>query len=186
MSLTRARSRAFMVSEVNSLTTGESMNDRVRTEIEALRQMKAKALKGKYRELFGEQSRSSNQVYLFRRIAWRLQALSEADLSARARERAAQLAVDADLRLRPPHGFSRQIEAGTADDPKPGRDPRLPAVGAELTRKHNGDVVRVQVLEQGFECKGQRYQSLSAIAYRVTGTRWNGFTFFGLNQAGSQ
>ena len=75
-------------------------------------------------------------MYLFRRIAWRLQSLSEGDLSARARERAAQLAVHADLRLRPPQGFSEQTDAGTANDPKLGRDPRLPRVGAELTRKH--------------------------------------------------
>jgi hypothetical protein len=158
------------------------MNDTVRTEIEALRLLKAKALKVKYRELFGEESRSSNQAYLFRRVAWRLQALNEGDLSARARERAAQLAVDADLRLRPPGDFSKQIEARQADGWPARRDARLPRVGTELSRKHSGHVVRVKILEQGFEHNGKRYDSLSAIAYRVTGTRWNGFAFFGLNK----
>jgi len=38
----------------------------------------------------------------------------------------------------------------------------------------------VKVLEDGFEFEGRRYQSLSAIASEVTGTRWNGFAFFGL------
>ena len=84
------------------------MNDTVRAGIEALRLLKTKALKVKYRELFGEESHSSNREYLFRRVAWRLQALSEGDLSARARERAAELAVDADLRLRPPCSFSQR------------------------------------------------------------------------------
>ena len=100
----------------------------------------------------------------------------------RARERAAQLVVDADLRLRSPRSFAKEIEAGNADPAKPCRDPRIPAAGVELTRKHNGHVIRVKVLEDGFECNGKRYESLSAIAYRQTGTRWNGFTFFGLNK----
>ena len=55
------------------------MDDTVRTEIEALRNLKLRALKQKYRELFGEDSPSSNSSHLFRRVAWRLQALSEGD-----------------------------------------------------------------------------------------------------------
>src|SRR3977135_4411718 len=81
------------------------MTQEVHQEIEALRQQKTKALKARYRELFGEESRSSNHAHLFRRIAWRLQALSEGDLSQRARERAGMLAVDVDLRLRPSRRF---------------------------------------------------------------------------------
>src|SRR3989337_854871 len=100
------------------------MDDSVRTQIEALRHLKLRALKEKYRELFGEDSPSSNSSHLFRRMAWRLQALSEGDLSARARERAAQLALDADLRLRLPRSFSKELEGGKAQQTQP-RDPRL-------------------------------------------------------------
>ena len=53
-------------------------------EIENRRQMKVRALRVKYHEVFGEQSRSSNKQFLFRRIAWRLQARVEGDLSERA------------------------------------------------------------------------------------------------------
>jgi hypothetical protein len=48
------------------------------------------------------------------------------------------------------------------------------------------------VLEDGFAWKGKRYASLSVIARAITGTRWNGWVFFGLKQqeerrvAGSQ
>jgi hypothetical protein len=38
----------------------------------------------------------------------------------------------------------------------------------------------VTVLEQGFAFQGRRYQSLSIIAREITGTRWNGDSFFGL------
>jgi hypothetical protein len=40
----------------------------------------------------------------------------------------------------------------------------------------------IAVLASGFEYHGKNYASLSAIAQRVTGTRWNGFHFFGLKQ----
>ncbi len=42
------------------------------------------------------------------------------------------------------------------------------------------------VLEDGFEYNGKSYGSLSAIAHRVTGTRWNGYVFFGLRQEPKQ
>jgi hypothetical protein len=160
------------------------MNEEVQREIEALRKQKTKALKSRYRELFGEESRSSNQAHLFRRIAWRLQALREGDLSPRARERATELAADVDLRLRAPRKFWRDLEQSSADQKsrRPGRDPRVPEVGTMLERHYQGKIFSVRVLEDGFEYDGKRYESLSSIASSVTGTRWNGFSFFGLNK----
>ena len=151
-------------------------------EIEALRGHKTKALKARYRELFGEQSPSSNHAHLFRRIAWRLQALAEGDLSQRARDRAAELASDVDLRLRPPRQFWHEIEEERSRRPK--RDPRLPEPGTLLRRQYQGKPVCVKVLKDGFEYDGKQYASLSAIAPSVTGMRWNGFSFFGLNKGG--
>src|ERR1700758_4594408 len=59
-------------------------------------------LRRRYAELFSEPTVANNRVWLIKRIAWRLQALAEGDLSERARRRAAELANDADLRLNPP------------------------------------------------------------------------------------
>jgi len=156
------------------------MDDVVRREIETLRTMKSKALKARYRELFGEDSRSSNRTHLFRRVAWRLQATAEGELSEQARQRAAELASDADLRLRPPPQFRRELDGEEEKHGNVPRDLRLPLAGAELTRKYQGRLIVVRVLEDGFEFKGQRFDSLSAIASRVSGTRWNGYSFFGL------
>jgi hypothetical protein len=50
----------------------------------------------------GEIRSEVNKSWLIKRIAWRLQALAEGDLSERARQRAKELANDADLRLSPP------------------------------------------------------------------------------------
>ena len=73
--------------------------------IEALQDLKIPALKKRYRELFGEESKSSNKQFLFRRIAYRLQANAEGDLNERARRRAADIADDRDLRVRAPKGI---------------------------------------------------------------------------------
>src|SRR3954471_2440054 len=62
------------------------MNAAVEKEIRSLRELKIRDLKARYRQLFAEDSPSCNRVHLFRRIAWRLQALAEGDLSQRARE----------------------------------------------------------------------------------------------------
>jgi len=158
------------------------MNDEVRKEIGQLRRQKTKALRPRYVELFGEESKSSNQAHLFRRIAWRLQALSEGGLSERARDRAATLAVDVDLRLRALHKFWRELAA----EPQGAvRDPRLPAVGTMLERQYRDRAIAVKILANGFEYDGKTYESLSSIASSVTGTRWNGFSFFGLNKKGA-
>ena len=155
------------------------MDATLQEQIESLRKLKTKELKCRYLELFGEASRSSNQQHLFRRIAWRLQARAEGDLSQRARERASQLADDVELRLRAPRRFWKQLAAGAASCE---RDSRLPAVGTVLTRSYQGGAITVTVLEDGFQWGGQTYRSLSAVAYHVTGTRWNGLLFFGLIQ----
>ena len=42
----------------------------------------------------------------------------------------------------------------------------------------------VKVLDEGFEFEGRPYKSLSNIATEIAGTRWNGFTFFALDQEG--
>lgn len=154
------------------------MDTDLQQQIESLRHLKTKELKRRFGELFGEESKSSNHQHLFRRIAWRLQAQAEGDLSARARERAAQLAQDVDLRLRAPRGFWQQLTSARRGGVE--RDPRLPGCGTILTRCYQGRIITVTVLEDGFACEGRTYRSLSAVAYHMTGTRWNGLLFFGL------
>ena len=49
-----------------------------------------------------------------------------------------------------------------------------------LRRSWKGQTILVEVLPKGFRYEGRRYPSLSNIAFEITGTRWNGFAFFGL------
>ena len=48
-------------------------------ELKALKNMCVAELRGKYREVFGEEPRSPNKDFLRKRIAWRIQALAEGD-----------------------------------------------------------------------------------------------------------
>ena len=160
------------------------METTIRNEIEALRHMTVAQLKKKYAEVFGEETRSHHKHFLFRRIAWRIQALAEGGLSERARRRALEIANDADLRLRAPKTTFQQDFRLSPDSAVKGRvaavaDPRLPAPGGVVERRYKGRDIVVKVRREGFEYEGKLYKSLSAIAREVTGTKWNGFLFFG-------
>jgi hypothetical protein len=55
-----------------------------------------------------------------------------------------------------------------------------PIAGTQLISEYQGVEHSVTVLHDGYEYQGRPYQSLSAIARAITGTRWNGRVFFGL------
>jgi hypothetical protein len=159
------------------------MDEAVSAQIEKLQGMPTTQLRERYRELFGEETRTSHKQHLVRRIAWRLQALAEGDLSERARRRALAIAEDADLKTRIPSGW--MPNAGSARGvPRRRQDARLPAAGTLLRRTCGDRTVVVKVLTEGFEYEGRRYGSLSAVARAATGTRWNGLLFFGLTKRG--
>ena len=157
-------------------------------QIAALERMTVGQLQRRYAEVFGEAARSGNKQWLFRRIAWRIQALAEGDLAARAiersRERARELARDADLRLRPPSSPPPTLRAGTVATTQMTvqRDERVPPPGTLLMRRFKGHDYRVTVLPNGFEYDGEVYRSLSAVAHAITGSHWNGLLFFGLTE----
>jgi Protein of unknown function (DUF2924) len=52
--------------------------------------------------------------------------------------------------------------------------------GTILTREWNARSHRVMVVDDGFAWNGKTYDSLSRIAFAITGTKWNGPRFFGL------
>jgi hypothetical protein len=123
-------------------------------EIEKLRRASLAALRDKHREVFQEETRCRHREHLFRRIAWRLQALAEGDLSERARERASQIARDADLRMVAPRDFftvgGQQVRTTPGEGNRRPSDSRLPLPGTLLSRKWKGRSILVEVLAEGF------------------------------------
>ena len=155
-------------------------------ELAALPRLRVSELRTKFATVFGEPTPSHNKVWLVKRIAWRLQAQAEGDLSERARRRVTELIANADTRLSAP-----PAAAGTATQEPPAIlrvpvDDRLPRPGTILTRRYKGRTLQVEVLEHGFAFEGKTYRSLSAVAKAVTGSHCSGHFFFGLTQKGEK
>ena len=136
--------------------------------IAALGRMTATELRREYAAVFGEESRSSNRQWLFRRIAWQLQLVAEGGFARQAVERsralARELARESDLRTRPP-GAPRPMEADEPATSVPApvrRDGRLPPPGTVLVRRFKGHDYRVTVMPVGFEFDGGHWLSFGA------------------------
>jgi Protein of unknown function (DUF2924) len=158
------------------------MKQNLEQEVARLRQLSVAELQGRYAELFGEPTRAGHKGWLLKRLAWRLQALAEGDLSERARRRARELACEADLRLSPPRQPTTRSPGLHAllSSAVPSPDDRLPPAGTVLVRKYKGEALQVKVLPDGFAYRGETYDSLSAVAKAITGSHCNGFLFFRL------
>jgi hypothetical protein len=164
------------------------MNHDVGKELAALARLGAADLRHRYAEVFGEPTRTGNKAWLVKRIAWRLQMLAQGDLSERARQRAAELANDADLRLSPPRlpqTAAQPTLPGRTSGRRCPRTERLPPPGTILHRPCKGQTVQVQILEHGFAYAGKVYPSLSAVAQAITGSHCNGYLFFHLTSQGA-
>jgi hypothetical protein len=158
-------------------------------ELVQLQRLTTVQLRQRYLEISGEAAHSHNKTWLIKRIAWRLQAIAEGDLSDRARQRAAELARDADLRLSPLRRHPAPCvtpllteQAKLPCEPATAADPRLPPPGSWLTRSYKGHTIHVQVLAQGFQYRGRVFSSLSALAKEITGNHCSGFCFFKLGR----
>ena len=162
----------------------------IAAEIAALDRMTTGDLAERYAELHGQPCRTRHRAYLIRKIAWRIQANAEGDLSERARRRAAELADDAEVRVMAPKTLvcpPQEGQSATVTRPAPPsqdkpHDPRLPAPGSAIVREYKGRKHRVIYLADGsgFEYEGKRYRTLSAVAKHITCSHINGFRFFRL------
>ena len=156
-------------------------------QIEDLPKMNAPQLQAVHRELFGAEHRIANCQHLRRKIAWHMQAAKDGGLPESVRQYAIAVARGTELRLRISENASRR-QVGTPLDLTvttvviQTQDARLPMPGSLILKKYKGETIVVKVLDDEFEYDGRRFSSLSAIAGEITGTRWNGFAFFGLEK----
>lgn len=160
-------------------------------QIDALQRMTTSELAERFAELHGYACRTRHRAYLVRKIAWRLQANAEGDLTERAQRRADELADDAQVRVMAPKTPVRPHQPGAPttmhrDLREEHDDPRVPPVGSAIVREYKGGTIRVVVHSDGFEWEGERYRTLSAVAKRVTGSHINGFRFFRLGATGGK
>ena len=146
------------------------MNAPVLRQMAALRSLPTERLKAMWEELNGGAAPPYNRAFLVKRLGYRLQELAFGGLSAEAERRLDELAEGLDSK--PARTRAREGAA--------------PVTGTKLIREWQGVMEEVTVLAEGFEWRGRRYKSLSAVARAITGTRWNGPLFFGLRKHGKQ
>ncbi len=148
----------------------------ISSSIHALQQMTTAQLREEWRRVMGEEPRSYHRTWLWRRLAWAIQAKEFGGLSARAQERLHELLPHAEAWM--PLGKRGLQDVDTPLLVPRTRDSRLPAPGTVLTRQYRGRTIAVTVLEDGIDLEGERYPSLTAVAKAVTGSHWNGHLFF--------
>lgn len=138
----------------------------VESEVSRLAQLSLHHLRVAWKQHFGTDPPGMRSAdFLGRTIAWRLQEEAFGGLDAVTR-RALRNIADA-------------IENDGDYEPKTRRDL---SPGVVLTREWKGVVHKVTATEDGFQHQGRHYKSLSDIARTITGTRWSGPRFFGLEQ----
>nr|WP_303829819.1 DUF2924 domain-containing protein [Asticcacaulis taihuensis] len=115
------------------------------------------------RDLGGQPPRLRTRELLHLAYSYRLQARRHGDLSQASKRRLAELA--------------RQFTEDRSFTPTPERQLKP---GTSLVKDWRGVRHEVIVLEDGFNYHGEIFGSLSQVAFRITGTKWNGHIFFGL------
>ncbi len=139
-------------------------------EIASFKTMDVKALKQRWRDLFDTEPPAYNRRFLESRLAYRVQELAYGGLKPEVIARLEALGEQLD-------GGNITVRKKRADD--------RPIAGTRLVREWQDTEHCVTVLVDGFEYLGRPYKSLSAVARAITGTRWNGWVFFGIRRAGA-
>ncbi|MFA6078403.1 MAG: DUF2924 domain-containing protein [Candidatus Omnitrophota bacterium] len=144
--------------------------------IMALKNAPIEELLSRYKELYGEDATSNHRLYLWRKIAYRLQEREQGSLSDKASGRLSALIEEYD----PINNKALRPNRPPSCLPASTKDKRLPIPGTVITKEYKDAKYRVKVFEKGFEYNGKIYKTLSAIAKEITGAHWNGYLFFNL------
>ena len=139
--------------------------DPIPARLAALKTTPTAELTQQWRDLFATEAPMFNRRYLESRLAYRIQELTFGGLKPETVRRLEQL--------------GEQLDGGNVVTRRIRTD-RKPMAGTRLIRDYQGTEQVVTVLQDGFEWQGRPYQSLSSVARAITGTRWNGWVFFGL------
>jgi hypothetical protein len=141
------------------------MSDGILAQLAALKTAPTPELKSRWRQLFETEPPPYNRRFLESRLAYRVQELAYGGLKPETVERLDALAD---------HYFSsKPAKRSTRVDDRP-------IAGTRLIREWQGVEHCVTVRDADYEYQGRPYKSLSSIARAITGTRWNGWVFFGL------
>jgi hypothetical protein len=145
------------------------MKETIITKLASLKDTSTADLRTLWGKLFETEPPRQNRRFLESRLAYRIQELEYGGLKPATIERLEAL--------------GKELSGGKVALRRIRTD-QHPISGTRLIREYQGVEHCVTVLDNGFEYQGRPYKSLSAIARAITGTRWNGWVFFGLRKSG--
>jgi hypothetical protein len=141
----------------------------VEDEISHLRGLDLKGLRSRWHSVFQRRAPAHlTRHLLFAVIAYRIQADHLGDLDHKTRQ-------VLDRTFSNGTGAAMSARLASLDQKRTQLSP-----GTVLVREWDRQSQRVMVMADGFAWNGQTYDSLSKVAFAITGTRWNGPRFFGL------
>jgi hypothetical protein len=140
------------------------MTTEIATKLQELPHLPKPELLALWQELFAKPPHPElRRNFMVPLLAYRLQEQAYGGLKPSTRKQLQRLATE----LGQKQGASRPLV------------PQLRA-GTRLLRQWQGQMHEVVVVDEGFDYRSKRYESLSEIARQITGTRWSGPLFFGL------
>jgi hypothetical protein len=145
------------------------MSTPILRQIASLQDRSQDELKAMWAEYFGTEPPAYRRGFLIRGLGHRIQELTYGSLPAAHQKRLDALVDE--------HAAPKG--RGRARTPHAGPQQRL-LIGTRLVREHQGIAHEVVVTDGGYEYGGRPFKSLSAVARHITGTRWNGWAFFGV------
>jgi len=150
--------------------SAEMKTPTVLQQVAELNDMGLSRLRERWRELFDSAPPSYGRAMMMKRLAYRIQEMAYGGLNGEVRDQMARILHGA--------GFDDMGRKGCV------KKQTGPVPGTLLIREWKGGRHEVAALENGFEYRGRRFRSLSAVAFHITGTKWNGPAFFGLRENG--
>lgn len=148
------------------------MTESILKQIAQIKRLPLEDLRERWTALCGTEPPAYSRSFMERRLIQRLQEIQYGGLSDRSHERMKEIAAQ--------HHLNEMAAAPRPASKRKG----VPVIGTRLIREWNGGRYEVTVVPDGFEFRGKTYRSLTAITKVITGTHWNGPSFFGLRRNG--
>jgi hypothetical protein len=126
-----------------------------------LKTMSLNDLKDLWYSLYRHDPISDTKMYMIPQLAYRIQELAYGGTDETTERKIQQVAHDISK------GKKKAYKA---------------LLGTKIVKEYKDIRHEVFVVAEGFSYNGRVYNSLSAIAQQITGTKWNGLVFFGVKK----
>ena len=130
-------------------------------QIIALQSMNEDSLLSMWDKFFDYKPEVSSRQHMISKVAYKIQELAYGGVDPATEEKIREQAKKTSLKNKKKKKFQ-------------------PQVGTKIVKEYHDRTHEVLVVEDGFAYEGEVFKSLSAIANKITGTKWNGLKFFGV------